>query len=281
MFCYTSSGLRRLIRYFTFFGFALRRGGARATLEWSWFRFRQLKGYFGMKEPPWNVRPSAVMHPLTVRRGRTSDLRVFEQIFLLDEYYCLRDVQEVSLVLDLGANVGFSSAYFLSSFPHANLVAVEPDAGNCAVCAANLAPYGNRAVLMRGAVWSRRTKLRVSESSRGMGDEWGRRMEEAPQSDAAIDAWDIGSLMDITGFQKADLVKIDIEGSEAAVFGNEANTAWLSRTRNVCIELHGRECKDAFFKALKGFEYDLSYSHELTICRNLRARNGVSADEVR
>jgi len=212
------------------------------------------------------------MHPLSVRLGKTSDLRVFEDIFLVDEYACLRALKDVFLVLDLGANVGFSSAYFLSSFPKAKVVAVEPDADNCTVCAANLAPYGSRAVLVCGAVWTRRTKLRFSETSVGIGNEWGRQMEESPQMDAAVEAWDVASLIDMGGFEKADMVKIDIEGGEAAIFGHGADKSWLSRVRNICIELHGQECKDAFFKALEGFDYELSYSHELTICTGLRVK---------
>ena len=39
---------------------------------------------------------------LVVHRGETSDLRVFEQIFVLDEYARLRDLTNVDLVLDLG-----------------------------------------------------------------------------------------------------------------------------------------------------------------------------------
>ena len=57
-------------------------------------------------------------------------MSVFDQIFIHQEYSCLQELKEPSLVLDLGANVGFSAAYFLSFFPRACVVAVEPDAGN-------------------------------------------------------------------------------------------------------------------------------------------------------
>ena len=270
--CYTFSRLPKLLLYFGFFGSALRRCGLRATAEWTWRRFRQLKGSTCAEERRWIIRPAQAKYPLTVRLAKTSDLRVFEQVFLLDEYSCLRDIKDVLVVLDLGANVGFSSAYLLSSFPQARMVAVEPDSGNSTVCAANLAPYGGRATLMRGAVWSRRTKLRIAGTSQGNGNEWGRQMEEPLEGPAEVEAWDIGSLLDINGFKKADLIKIDIEGAEIAIFGYGADTAWLLRTRNICIELHGQECKDAFFRALGGFDYKLSYSNELTICRDLRPK---------
>jgi hypothetical protein len=42
--------------------------------------------------------------------------------------------------------------------------------------------------------------------------------------------------------------------------------------RNICIELHGPDCREVFLRALETFEYDLEYSGELTICRNLRQK---------
>src|SRR5262245_8169243 len=44
-------------------------------------------------------------YPVYVR-PQSSDLDVFRQIFVLQEYSCLDDVDEVNLVIDCGANVG-------------------------------------------------------------------------------------------------------------------------------------------------------------------------------
>ena len=79
------------------------------------------------------------------------------------------------------------------------------------------------------------------------------------------------SLLDMVTAESVDLLKVDIEGAEKAVFDSGA-IRWLHRIRNICIELHGPHCKAAFFRALEGFDYDLSHSCELTICRNLRRR---------
>src|ERR1700733_12545752 len=42
-------------------------------------------------------------------RAGTSDQRVFNQIFVKREYQCLDDVASADLILDCGANVGYSS----------------------------------------------------------------------------------------------------------------------------------------------------------------------------
>jgi FkbM family methyltransferase len=201
-------------------------------------------------------------------------MEVFDQIFICEEYSCLRDLDVPSLVLDLGANVGFSAAYFLSVFPKARLVAVEPDAGNLAICKANLLPYGDRVLLLHGAVWSRPAKLRLVKGTFGDGREWATQVDELidqKQPSASIQGWDVGSLIEMSGCSMVDLLKVDIERAELSVFGESAGS-WLHQVRNICIELHGKDCEEVFFAALKDFDYELGHSGELTICRSLRPK---------
>ena len=245
-----------------------RLASAWAALRWSLIRVRQA---LGVGEPrQWRVRPRRVRYALTARLRGSSDMKVFWQIFTFDEYSVLRNLQGVSLVLDLGANVGYSSAYFLSCFPGARVVAVEPDDQNVAVCRANLKPYGDRALVLHGAVWSGTTSLSLSNGAAGDGNEWARRVTQAPEGAAGkVQAWDVGTLIDKSGAKVVGLLKVDIEGAELEVFGTGAS-AWLTKIRNICIELHGPDCEEAFFNALAGFDYDLEHSGELTICRNMR-----------
>ena len=228
----------------------------------------------GLPEPAiWRVRPRQVFHTLQARLHDSSDMLVFDQIFLFQEYSCLRDLKEPSLVLDLGANVGFSTAYFLSAFPKARVVAVEPDERNLAICKTNLSPYGDRVLLLHGAVWSRTATLRLLKGTFGDGREWATQVgeligEERLSTD--VQAWDVGSLIDMSGNDTVDLLKVDIERAELSVFGKSSGS-WLHRVRNICIELHGKDCEEMFFGALKDFDYELEHSGELTICRNLRS----------
>src|SRR5207248_8916260 len=59
-------------------------------------------------------------------RLRTSDLAAFRQILISQDYAALDQTQNVGLIVDCGAYVGYSSAYFLSAFPNSQLVAIEP-----------------------------------------------------------------------------------------------------------------------------------------------------------
>ena len=72
----------------------------------------------------------------------------------------------------------------------------------------------------------------------------------------------------MTGGEQIDILKVDVERSELEIFG-DTSSSWLPRVRNICIELHGADCREVFLRALKDFEYDLGVSGELTLCRNL------------
>jgi FkbM family methyltransferase len=255
-----------------------RKIGTLPTLQSLFFR---LVGFLSTR---WTAKlrlhPRLAKYALTARLHGSSDLDVFRQIFIEQEYSPLRDLENVSLVLDLGANVGYSSAYFLSCFPNSHLIAVEPDNGNEAVCRNNLEPYGDRAHLLHGAVWSTPTELCLSSGTFGDGREWATQVFQPSDGCAGnIQAWDVSSLIEMAGAEKVDLLKIDIERSELAVFGESAQK-WLPGIRNICIELHGPDCEEIFFNALTGFDYELEHSGELTICKNLSRKQNCNYESI-
>lgn len=245
--------------------------GWRAASAWQAYR---IGTWFGVYNPKalW-LKPRQARHPVLLRLGDSSDIGVFHQIFTVDEYCPLRDIPSPRVILDLGANVGYASAYFLSCFPEASVVAVEPDPRNVTICKSNLDRYGKRATVVAGAIWSHRTKLALSQGNYRDGKEWATQVtERAQENGPTVDAWDISSLLALTNSAQVDLLKIDIERSEIELFRDNSRE-WLPRVRNICIELHGEDCEDAFFGALKDFDYEKSISGELTICRNLRLRH--------
>ena len=248
--------------------------GWRAALAWSGY---QVKNAFGLVHSPYlKIRSGLAKFPLFARLGGSSDMRVFSQIFHCNEYASVRSIPSAQLILDLGANVGYSSAYFLSCFPNATVIAVEPDPANFELCRRNLAPYGDRAQVVLGAVWSKRSRLVLSRGSFGDGLEWATQVRECEveTDEACVEAWDVPSLLQMVNGRQVDLLKIDIERSELAVFG-ENSPAWLESVRNICIELHGQDCEATFLKALQQFDFDLGTCGELTIARNLTRKRAA------
>ena len=253
--------------------------GWRAALTWAVF---QTKKAFGFQESSGllKIKPRQTKHPVIARLGGSSDMEVVNQVFVVDEYTCVRNISSPRLILDLGANVGYSSAYFLSCFPTATVVAVEPDPGNFELCRKNLAPYGDRAKVVLGAVWSKRSRLKLSRDTFGDGREWATQVHESDgnEDEAIVDGWDIPSLLHLVDGRHIDLLKVDIERSELEIFG-ASSSSWLSKVRNICIELHGPDCRQVFLDALKDYDYDLGSSGELTVAWNLQCKT-TSAQRV-
>ncbi len=209
--------------------------------------------------------------PAWLRYG-SSDRLVFKQIFLQEEYAALKDLDDPKLIVDCGANVGYSSLYFLNQYPNTTIIAVEPDPENFKVCERNLAPYQDRVSLMQSAIWSHPAQLR-SNFSKGPGNEWAVRVKECrPGEESNLVSTDIATLLENSDFETIDLLKIDVEGAEAVIFSHNFDT-WLKKVKNIVIELHGKACENAFFQALSAYNYERSKQGELTICRSIAPKS--------
>lgn len=198
-------------------------------------------------------------------RIKTTDFDTFYQVFIDEQYSITLGLSPITIV-DCGANVGYTSAYFLSQFPAAHVISIEPFPANVDLCRRNLEPYGARASVHAAAIWSAPRTLEVNGVE---GKEWGVKVRVPASGDGSrIEAIDIPSL----GLERIDLLKIDIEGSEIELFRDGNAAGWLPTVKNIVIELHGPECEEVFFAALRDYEYDLSSAGELTLCTNLRLR---------
>lgn len=195
-------------------------------------------------------------------RWPASDLHILYSIVRRKEYAPLGgylDGNREILFLDLGANIGAASRYFLDTFPTARVVAVEPSSANIAMCRLNLAPYGDRARLIEAAVWNRTTRLVFDRRTTQPGTEAGITLREpAPGEEAAdsVSAVDIATLLaENRGSSQSQVaVKIDVEGSEEAIFRGPS-LPWLDEVCCIAIELHDSvqpNCSRNFFSAVEG-----------------------------
>ena len=71
-----------------------------------------------------------------------------------------------------------------------------------------------------------------------------------------------------------DILKIDIEGSELDLFSKNYES-WLGKVKNIAIEIHDKESEKAFFNALSDFDYQLEFSGELTVCKQISRKKAV------
>jgi len=231
-----------------------------------WFALQALNSR-GRIRGPVSVQPALLRHPIELRMQSSSDPDVFSQIFLRREYDFIQGLGALRTVVDLGANIGLASAVFLSRWEHALVLAVEPDPSSYGLLCRNLAPYGDRVQCLHGAAWASSGELELSHSF-GDGREWATAVHERTGGGERVRAFGMGELLERVRGERIDLLKIDIEGSERALF--RADTSWLEHVRHLCIELHGEECEQAFRAGMRGFVWEEARHGEYTVCRNLR-----------
>ena len=211
------------------------------------------------------------VHESLVIRANSSDVDVFSQIFVEKEYACLADLVDVDLIIDAGANVGYSSVYFLSHFPKCRVIAIEPDGDNFTSLLKNLAPYGERAQALKRGIWSKSAELGIDDAIYRDGREWTRQVRECEDGETGdIRAVTVAELLLQSGRHKLSLLKMDIEGAEAVVFADPSCQQWLPKTEAIAIELHDDSgfgpASDLFHAAIRDQRFQISHSGELTIC---------------
>ena len=246
----------------------MRRLGVTSALRYDVQRLRRALGV-----APRVVRLTArrSVHPLDAR-PQSTDFMVFGQTFIAEPYACLDGLSNVDFIVDCGANVGFASAYLLSQFPRASLVAIEPDPGNFEILQRNLAPYGSRARAELAGVWSHNARLRIEEKPYRGGGAWALQVRECtPGEGSDIEALDIPTILARSGRDRISILKMDIEGSECVVFGAPNVDSWLPRVDCLAVELHDDThfgpCTDVFHRAIANRGFSITQSHELTIGR--------------
>lgn len=180
---------------------------------------------------------------LTLRPG-TADAAVVSQVFSWHQYDLSRFPQHAHitrayrdiidrgnrpLILDLGANNGASARWFAREYPHADIVAVEPDSGNARMCRLNTAGYPVE--VLTAAIGS--TPGRVSLDNPHAAT---LSYTTTRSSDGSVPIVTIGQILAERPAHELFIVKIDIEGFEEDLFA--ANTDWARQTSVILIEPH-------------------------------------------
>ena len=202
----------------------------------------------------------------------TSDDAVLEQIFRTEEfnistapqfawiraaYDAALQAGEVPLIIDCGANIGLSALYFASHLPKARIVGIEPARDNVELARQNTA--GNPLIeIVEAAVHDEAVALEIVDPG---AEKFAYRVQEAgARTAAAVEAVTIGALMQRYSARRNLIVKVDIEGGEAALF--RSDTGWLDRTDLLIVETHdwlfpGQGTSRTLFSAIAGRNFEV------------------------
>jgi FkbM family methyltransferase len=146
---------------------------------------------------------------------------------------------DVRTGLDLGANIGLTTAYFGAVYPEARILAVEPHPGSFQMLKRNTAPLGERVDAFQAAFWVSDEPLGWASDQFRDGRDWSRSVERVTDAEDTVDVVTPAGALGRLGVERVDLAKIDIEGSEAEFFAtDEATEALLGLADVFAIELH-------------------------------------------
>jgi FkbM family methyltransferase len=167
-------------------------------------------------------------------RPFAGDLFVLYEVLAFNAYHIappLLPTDNVRRIVDCGANIGITSLFLAARYPRATILSVEPHPENFALLKTNVAQVPRILPIRACVTGTSQDVVRFTDDQAT----WGNRI--ATDDDGVlVPAITIEELCNQNGFQKIDLLKLDIEGAEEQVLGNGA---FLARTEHIIVELHG------------------------------------------
>lgn len=185
-------------------------------------------------------------HPFTLRireaggnslwaRPGTTDLKVLWDTFHYKYHLPPLKLKSDCIIVDLGANVGYTVTHFAYLYPDAYIVGIEMDKDNYEIAKKNIQYFDQRCHLKHAAVWS--NTERVIYDADG---EWGFHVVNQESNTncnfKSAPAKTIADIIEEHKLASIDYLKMDIEGSEAEILKDPKE--WLNSVQSMKIEVH-------------------------------------------
>jgi FkbM family methyltransferase len=196
-------------------------------------------------------------HPIFIRPGTEDVPSILNNVFR-EEYGQFGLSVRPNLIIDAGAYIGDTSAYFMSRFSQVKVIALEPNWESFALAERNLKSYGEQVELLNVALCKEDGYVRISGSTTGA---------SVGQLGAEVRAVSMVSLFQQFDIQAVDILKMDIEGSEQEVLLDAS--AWLHKVRLLLLETHGIQIEEAVLPVLERFGFAVRRIRNVWYCENL------------
>jgi FkbM family methyltransferase len=204
-------------------------------------------------------------------RVATSDVAAHEDIFVNGQYD-FATAATPDVIVDAGANIGLASIWFANRFPHARILAIEPEQSNFELLRQNTAPYDS-ITPVQAAIWGENRELTVVDPgsnkwgfmTRGDGDAQPLPAEPCHR----VRGVTVEQIMAEHDIEFIDILKMDIEGAEREVFQDASR--WIDKVGTLIVELHERKksgCNRSFYRATNGFDDEWSRGQNVYLTRS-------------
>lgn len=214
---------------------------------------------------------------LYVRDENHSDYGVFQQIFNFEEYKTvlsllkLNKMGESSVLIDCGANVGYTTVYFSQKFTFDKIFCIEPSFSNIEALKKNIVKLENadRIDVMHRALSDNINESFDLRSDFRDGLDWS--FSTAVNENGNIKGVTINEIVIQNNLDSITMLKIDIEGAERFIFKDNVDLSFLSITKIIAIEIHDEfQIREKIYSMLKKNNFHLFESGELTIGINTK-----------
>lgn len=185
------------------------------------------------------IRLPGYRGPLHFRTG-TSDAKFLRRLAWGEGFreYTLPPSFKPRVIVDIGANIGAASLWWLERFPDVRLVAFEPFPDNVRLLEKNLSPYPNATVAPYG-LGAKNTRLPfvVREGGEHSGGSFARSIDHVGGDTLMLNVLGIEAAMQRYELTSIDLLKIDAERAEYEILP-AFPTNVLKGIRVIVGELH-------------------------------------------
>src|SRR5688572_4409281 len=147
-------------------------------------------------------------HPIYFRPN-SSDIHTFREIFLREEYAIqLSDYIIPKIIIDAGANIGFTTLFFLKQYPNAKIFSLEPDRDNFELLKKNTSAYPGLTPV-QVALWNKEGTIEVTDKGYGVR---GFMVEENQPSESGVSlpSTTMTALLQKFNITSIDILKMDI-----------------------------------------------------------------------
>lgn len=211
-----------------------------------------------------NLRRELVLKEGSIVQSRILDFEVaafnlstlmflFEQIFR-DHEYLFRSERADPLIVDCGSNIGMSILFFKALYPEARIIGFEPDEQAYALLKRNIASNGLTGVQVHRAA----VGMEDSTVDFFVDPEWSGSLNSStnrnlmPKKRMVVQQVRLSTFID----GRVDLLKLDVEGAEAAVLQDLVSSGVISNVDQIIAEYdhHIDENNDKFSEFLSQLE---------------------------
>lgn len=151
---------------------------------------------------------------------------------LLERYKHICSLNKKPLIIDCGANIGFSAMHFATTFSKSLVVSIEPESNNFRLMKENCNGFGNIEFL-NNAIGSSDGRVSINNS-----DDHNNafRTARSESDEGYIEVFSVNRILQEHKELVPFIIKIDIEGFEDDLFST--NTEWVEKFPLLIIETH-------------------------------------------